>query len=152
MNNENPTNTPVVEENDNTNYIQAIQDLKANSVDRERYNKLKEERDTLIQALANGDTLPAGSEVQVRSLADCRKDFIIKSKSQCEYVEKLLALREAAIREGHTDPFVGEGHHLKPNAYTFQRAQEVADIYRECLDYANGDDAVFMNEIQRRIR
>ena len=149
---ENEITTPVVEENDNANYIKAIQDLKDNSVDRNRYNKLKEERDALIQALANGDTLPAGSDVQVRSLADCRKDFMSKSKSQCEYVEKLLALRDAAIREGHNDPFVGEGHHLKPNAYSYQRAQEVADIYRECLDYANGDDAVFMNEIQRRMR
>lgn len=149
---ENEITTPVVEENDNSNYIKAIQDLKDNSVDRNRYNKLKEERDALIQALANGDTLPAGSDVQVRSLADCRKDFMGKSKSQCEYVEKLLALRDAAIREGHSDPFVAEGHHVKPNAYSYQRAQEVADIYRECLDYANGDDAVFMNEIQRRMR
>lgn len=140
------------EQTDNTVYIQTIQELKENSVDRKIYDKLKGERDMLIKSLANGDTLATAESVQVRSLAECRADFLNKTTSQCEYFEKLLALREAAMREGYPDPFVAEGHHVKPTAYDYQRAPEIADIYRECLDYAGGDDQVFMNEINRRIR
>lgn len=140
------------EQTDNTVYIQTIQELKENSVDRKIYDKLKGERDMLIKSLANGDTLATAESVQVRSLAECKADFLTKTTSQCEYMEKVLALRDAAMREGQSDPFVAEGHHVKPTAYDYQRAQEIADIYRECLDYAEGDDQVFMNEINRRIR
>jgi hypothetical protein len=140
------------EQTDNSVYIQTIQELKENSVDRKIYDKLKGERDMLIKSLANGDVLATAENGKVRSLADCKADFLTKTTSQCEYIEKVLALRDAAMREGHSDPFVAEGHHVKPTAYDYQRAQEIADIYRECLDYAEGDDQVFMNEINRRIR
>lgn len=140
------------EQTDNTAYIQAIQELKDNSVDRKLYNKLRDERDMLIKSLANGDTFATAEVEQVRSLTECREDFCTRTNSQCEYMERLLALRDAAMREGQPDPFVAEGHYVKPTAYDYQRAQEIADIYRECLDYADGNDQVFMNEVYRRIR
>lgn len=143
--------TTQAETSDNTAYIQAIQELKDNSVDRKLYNKLRDERDQLIKSLVNGDPAAPAAVEQVRSLTECRQDFVTKTKSQCEYMEKVLALREAAIREGEPDPFVAVGHNVTPTAYNYQRAQEIADIYRECLDYAEGDDKVFMNEIQRRM-
>lgn len=145
-------NTNEIVENENLTYINAIQDLKDNSVDRKLYNKLKEERDALIQTLANGETLATAGATQERTLAECREAFTTKTTSQCEYMEKLLALRDAAMREGQPDPFVATGHHINPTPYTYQRAQEIADIYREVLDYADGDDKVFVNEIQRRMR
>ena len=145
-------NTTTIESPDNTVYIDAIQELKENSVDRKVYDKLKAENDKLVKALVDGGTLPTGESVQVRSLAECREAFKAKTTSQCEYMENLLALRDAAIREGEPDPFVATGHHVTPNPYSYQRAQEIAEIYRECLDYADGDDKVFMNEIQRRMR
>lgn len=146
------TNPAEITENDNLAYINVIQDLKDNSVDRKLYNKLKDERDALIQSLANGETLATAGATQERTLAECREAFLERTNSDCERVEKLLALREAAIREGEPDPFVASGHHLTPTPYDYQRAQELADIYRECLDYADGDDKVFVNEIQRRMR
>lgn len=149
---ENPTTPAETVENDNLAYINVIQELKENSIDRKLYDKLKGERDALIQSLANGETLPAGEAIQERTLSECREDFLEKTNSQCEYMEKVLALRDAAMREGQPDPFVASGHHLKPSQYDYQRAQEIADTYRECLDYAEGDDKVFMNEILRRMR
>lgn len=151
----NTTENPAVietAENDNLAYINTIQEMKENSVSKDLYNKMREERDALIKSLANGETLPAGKAIQERTLAECREDFLKKTNSDCERIEKLLALREAAMREGHPDPMVAVGHHITPTAYDYQRAQEIADIYRECLDYADGDDKVFINEIQRRLR
>ena len=148
----NPATPATPAENDNLAYINAIQELKDNTVDRKLYDKMKTERDALIQSLANGETLPTGEAKQERTLAECREDFLKKTNSQCEYMEKTLALRDAAMREGQPDPFVANGHHLKPTQYDYQRAQEIADTYRECLDYAEGDDKVFMNEVLRRMR
>lgn len=145
-------NTTTIESPDNTVYIDAIQELKENSVDRKIYDKLKTERDQLVQTLIDGGSISTEVETKVRSLAECREAFKAKTTSQCEYMENLLALRDAAIREGQPDPFVATGHHVTPNPYSYQRAQEIADIYRECLDYADGDDKVFMNEIQRRMK
>ena len=144
--------TQVLEQQvDNTAYIDAIRDLKENTVDKKMYQKLKEERDTLIKSLANGNGSATVEAVKVRSLEECREDFKAPSSSQCEYLEKVLALRDAAIREGEPDPMVAQGHHVQPTIQTYQRAQEIADIYRECLDYADGDDKVLINEIQRRM-
>lgn len=154
MSNTTETNPAVIEQpavNDNLAYINAIQELKETTVNRKLYTKLKEERDALIQSLANGETLPTGEAKQERTLAECREAFIEKTTSSCERAEKLLALREAAMREGYPDPIVATGHHLTPTPAHYQRAQEIADIYRECLDYADGDDEVFMNELYRRI-
>ena len=142
----------VLEQNDNLAYIQTIQELRENSVARDKYNKLKDERDMLVRTLANGDSLTPVEAVEVRSLADCRKDFMTKSKSQCEYMRKLLDLREAAMREGEPDPFVAIGHKVKPTAADYDRSAEIAAIYEECLEYAAGDDKVLINEIYRRMR
>lgn len=150
MNEENTQVQPEV--NENLAYINAIQDLKESTVDRGLYNKIREERDALIKSLATGSGSATVEQPQVRSLADCREDFKTPSKSQCEYIEKLLALREAALREGEADPFVASGHHVQPTTYDYQRAEEIADIYRECLDYAEGSDKLFMSEFQRRLR
>lgn len=133
-------------------YLDTIQELRTNSVSRELYNKVISERDAVVKALASGDTLASADSVQVRSLADCRKDFMAPSRSQCEYIEKLLALREAGIREQGEDCFVAYGHKVKPTASDFQSAQQTADIYRECLDIAEGNDTVFMREIYQRMR
>lgn len=147
------TTTPVEEgANENLAYIKAIQELRDSTVDKKLYNKLKEERDTLIQSMANGETFATAEAKQERTLTECREAFLQKTTSQCDYVEKVLALREAAMREGEPDPFVASGHYLTPTHQDYQRAQEIADIYRECLDYADGDDKVFMNEISRRMR
>lgn len=138
--------------NENLAYIKAIQELRDSTVDKKLYNRLKEERDTLIQSMANGETFATAEATQERTLAECREAFMTKTTSQCEFMEKVLALREAALREGEPDPNVAFGHHLTPTPYDYQRAQEIADICREVLDYADGDDKVFINEITRRMR
>ena len=45
-------------------YIEAIKEIKENSVDKETYLKLKEENKKLLNSLVNGETLPAESQEQ----------------------------------------------------------------------------------------
>lgn len=134
-----------------SDYIAAIQTMKETTVSRDKYNEAIAENRKLIKALTNGDFIATAEPVKKKSLSECRENFKRPSGSQCEYLEKALALREAAIEAGEPDPMVSTGHHIKPTIQNYQRSQEIADIYREILDYANGDDKVLINELQRRM-
>ena len=45
------------EVNDSIDYIEAIKEIKQNSVDREAYNKLREENKRLLNSLVNGESI-----------------------------------------------------------------------------------------------
>lgn len=66
-------------------------------------------------------------------------------------VEKALEFRERVLEETGQDCFVNVSKHSIPTEESYRNAQKTADIYRECLDYANGDNKVFINELQRRM-
>lgn len=67
MNEEILTNQPN-EQNENINenqqYIDAIRDLKANSVSKDRYDKLMEENKNLLNSLVNGEVVATAAPSQ----------------------------------------------------------------------------------------
>lgn len=153
----NPAGTPPAAEpaveNNHQDYIDAIQELKANSVSIDRYNRVVEENKSLIQTLAQGGTLPnAGLPVE-RSAEEIKKELWGSEPitSQTKFVELSLELRDAVLRETGEDIYVSTGHYITPNAEAYASAEKSATIYRECLDYANGNDEVFINELSRRM-
>lgn len=65
--NENEILTNQTEEtniNENQQYIDAIRDLKANTVSKDRYNKLMEENKNLLNSLVNGESVAAAAPSQ----------------------------------------------------------------------------------------
>lgn len=141
--------------NDNQYYIDAIKEIQANSVSKERYNKLLDENKYLVDSLVKGESLaPANSAPQeVRTLKDImndQKDCAAKG-NQCGYIEYALEFRDKLLEETGEDCFVSRGANVTPTEESYRNAQKVADIYKECLDYANGDDKALINELQRRM-
>ena len=134
-----------------TDYIAAIKDLKANSVSKSEYEKLQEENKQLINALANGETITTTVEVEKPSLADLRANLMKEEQTNLEFIKNALALRTAVIEQEGYDPFVPRGSQYAPTAEDEVTAQKVADIYQECVDYADGDSQLFTNELQRRM-
>ena len=53
--------------------------------------------------------------------------------------------------EGELDPFVPIGNKIKPTDDDFAKADKVAAVLQECVDYADGDSNVFTDELKRRI-
>ena len=155
MNEENLVQNEVTQEvNENQQYIDAIRDLKANSVSKERYNKLVEENKNLLNSLVNGEQIAAAiPEAPKRSSLDIAKEMKDKKSMNfdIEFMEKALEFRERVLEETGEDCFVSKGHNVKPTQESYIKAQRDADIYRECLEYANGDNKVFINEVQRRM-
>ena len=150
------TNQPTNDEtniNENQQYIDAIRDLKANSVSKERYNKLMEENKNLLNSLVNGEvvTAVAPAQPELPPIQDLVDEMRGQHLSDIEFVEKALEFRDRVLEETGEDCFVSKGHNITPTQESYIAAQRTADIYRECLDYANGDNKVFMNELMRRM-
>lgn len=136
---------------DNTqDYIAAIKELKENSVDRSEYDKLKAENKKLIQAVVNGQELDVASKSEERDVNVIRDELFNHEHNNLEYVSLALELRNTLISKGEPDPFLPIGSQIQPTADDAEKAEKVAQVYQECIDYANGDSALFTQELQRR--
>jgi hypothetical protein len=144
----NVSGTPVV---DNTDYIAAINELKQNSVDRSKYDALKAENKKLLDSIVNGTEIAQPAVEQKKSVEELRAAYLKEDQSNLEYITNALKLREAIIAEGKPDPFLPIGEQIMPTDDDVKTAEKVAQVLQECVDYAEGDSAVFTNELQRRL-
>ena len=145
----------VVTVEDNTNdYIAQIKNLKENSVSKDDYNKLKADNKKLIDALANGTQVdvvePKVSAVE--NINNLRKKLFSKGSNldNLEYCKTAVELRDALIEKGERDPFLPFGHEVVATDSDYESAERVANVMKECIDYADGDPDIFTNELQRR--
>lgn len=143
---------------DNTqDYLAAIKELKEKSVDRSEYDKLRAENKKLIDAVVNGQPgqeEPVVSKHSKEQIDELRNDLFNSPKelNNLEYITKAMELREALIENGEPDPFLPVGKQISPTRDDIEGAEKVAQVYRECIEYAEGDSEVFTNELMRRTR
>ena len=143
---------------DNTqDYLAAIKELKENSVNRSEYDKLRAENKRLIDAVVNGQP---GQEEQVvvkhskEQIDDLRNELFNSPRelNNLEFITKTMELREALMENGEPDPFLPVGKQISPTRDDIEGAEKVAQVYKECIEYAEGDSEVFTNELMRRTR
>ena len=140
------------------NYAETIKQLKANSVSKEDYEKLEAQNRQLLDAIVNGGSVPEDKNNKpdkvdvLPSIKELREDLYGGKKhlNNLEYWEKTLALREALMAQGETDPFVPAGKRITAENSDFEAAERVATVVKECIEYAKGDSAIFTSELQRR--
>ena len=134
-------------------YLTAIKELKQNSVDRQAYDQLKAENKRLLDSIVNGQTIEVPKAEEKRSIEEIRKEMFNSDKdlSNLDYIKDALELRSQLISEGKPDPFLPVGNQIMPTDFDVATANKVADVLQECVDYAEGDSAVFTNELMRRL-
>ena len=143
---------------DNTqDYLAAIKELKEKSVDRSEYDKLRAENKKLIDAVVNGQPgqeEPAVSKHSKEQIDDLRNELFNSPRelNNLEYITKAMELREALMENGEPDPFLPVGKQISPTRDDLEGAEKVAQVYKECIEYAEGDSEVFTNELMRRTR
>ena len=143
---------------DNTqDYLAAIKELKQNSVDRSEYDKLRAENKKLIDAVVNGQSgqeEPVFTKHSKEQIDDLRNELFNSPRdlNNLEYITKAMELREALMENGKPDPFLPVGKQISPTRDDLEGAEKVAQVYRECIEYAEGDSEVFTNELMRRTR
>ena len=153
MVNENELNSVSQQENvnDSNDYIEAIREMKQNSVSKEAYEKLKAENKQLLDSIINGtelENIPKEEPVDIKQL---RKDLFSMDAelSNLDYVSSALKLRDELIKRGEKDPFLPAGEKIIPTEEDIATANRVASILKDCVEYADGDSALFTSELQR---
>lgn len=151
------TNITTPAEDGAEDYVAAIAELRRTTVPMDDYNKLREEKRQLINALVSGKT-PEGlvpEEETVANPDDLRKKLFgadSDNLTNLEYVETALALRDSLIGAGERDPFLPIGDKVQTTSDTYDTAERVATVLRECVDFAQGDSGIFTAELQRRTK
>ena len=147
------------EREDNSKYIDAINEMKKNTVSKDDYAKLEEENSKLLKALIDGDQIVAESgnaeNVDVdKKIDSLRRELYVDDSdlSDLEIASKTLELRGLIIeRDGEdADPFLPKG--ITPTAYDIEKASLVAQELQDAVDKAEGSNEVFRGHFISKIK
>lgn len=137
-------------------YVEAINQLKANSVNKTEYDKLKAENQKLLKSIINGETIDPESIPAAPDINELRKSLYGGEGfegTNVEFVQKVMDLRNAVVEKygEEADPFLPHGREYTLTPQDYVTAEKVANNLQECLDIANGDSHLFTMELQRRM-
>lgn len=120
-----------------------------------RNKELEAAKATYYDSILNGNVAKEADEPEPPSVKQCREkvlDVVKRGGSNLEYVKAALELNEACEREQGISCFLPQGKDVVPTADEVQTAQKVVRVFQECVDIADGDPAVFNNELMRRTK
>ena len=146
---------------DNTVYIDAIKELKENSVSKDKYDAIIAERKQLIESIVNGQQDEAQEETpEIGSRLDYyRKYKENKFNSNLDFWDNMIKLRKATIAEYGADPTVTGNYGLTPEgekvepAYGEPEAMENAfNTIENMIKEADGDPRYFDALMQSAVK
>lgn len=134
----NPTPNEGAQEADK--FIQQLEDMKANTVQKTDYEKVVAERDRLKEAMLKGVKVTEAE--QPKTLAEERKAYAEAIKGGVPNIqgfEAALRLRDAAIRETGKDPFMTEAlDRIDPDF-----GERVAEAMSSLVEQSEGNPEMF---------
>lgn len=133
-------------------YAAAVKNLKENTVSKEEFEKLKNEKSVLVKALAGEGPVPDSVSKQAKKsdVKELRKKFLEAGEqnlSNAEYIKTALELRTAIIEEGGIDPFIPSGAKVSPTPKDIEGANKTAEALQSWLDAATDDNGKIDNEL-----
>lgn len=133
-------------------YLEQIEKLKENSVNKEQYDKLLEENRKLLNSIVKGQPVKQEEPKERVDIQALRAELFTEDQklNNLQYWEKALKLREAVMEDGGKDPFLPYGHQISPDVNDVSRVENLVKVVKECIDYAKGDSVAFTNELSRR--
>lgn len=149
-----PENEQPKNENENQyqDYIETIETLKKTSVPKEDYEKLLEEKRSLVKALVDGGQMQDPNPEDKKTSDELAKELCTANLSNLGYVKAALAHREKCIEEGKPDPFMPKGALVQEGKNDRDDAQAVADLLQECVEGCNGSSVVFTSLLQSKMQ
>lgn len=138
-----------------------LEKMKKETVPLDKYTKALEDNKVLINQVLNGGTGGDEQEQEViysdEELNKLREELFDTEKhdlTNLEYVTKAVQLRDAILQKsgGKTDIFVGTYNSFEPSQEDYYRAENTAEVFKECIEYAKGDSQLFTQELQRRMK
>lgn len=142
-------------EDENTDYIAALQEMKANTVSKDQYNKVKADNKRLLDAMLNNEQVEVNSQAAtvVRTPKEIAEAYFDETLPNREKIKLALEYRDQVIlTKGYAaDPFVNQSEFSKPTQADYIEAQHVADGLKEILDNSVTDEE-FIMEYNRQVR
>lgn len=144
---------------DNTDYVDAIRKIQENSVSKDKYDALVEDRKRLLEAVVNGQQLAEEKAEPLASRLEYYKKFKEnKFATDMETMQNLVNLRKATIREYGLDPCVTgnfgltpEGGRIEPTYGEAETIAEQFDIIEDILKEANGNPLEYQRLMQSHL-
>lgn len=129
-------------------YLDTINELKQNTVSKEKYEKILEENRQLLSNIVNGVENTKKEEEKV-DLNTLRKTLISPNSTDLEIVKSALELRKEIMKNGGKDPFLPNSSNFQATNYEKERSEQIANIFQKCIETADGNNSVFINELNR---
>lgn len=142
-----------IEENvESTDYIDAIKELKQNSVSKDKYDALEAEKKKLLEVIVSGqedEELKEKEELKDRAYyynLYKKNDF----SSNLEFWDNFLKLRKATIKEYGADPCVTGEFGLLPDGTKFEHTfgedqvqEEQMNLIEDLIEQSQGNPIAF---------
>ena len=144
------------EETDKVALAKALKEARENTVSKEEYDKVVAENKALVSEIINGEGGAGNGQTITPEKADIKalRETLYGPKSSelsnLEYWTKTLELRDAVIAQEGYDPFLPYGEKIKPTAQDMEKASNVADVVRACIEESNGDSEIFTALLQSK--
>ena len=128
------TNTNI--ETNEADYINAINELKQNTVSKEQYDKLRQENKQLLNTLVTNGQINNVVEETAQDPEELRKKLFHNKKelTNLDYWKTALDFRDALMQKGERDPFIS--HSAKGDGIDEATAERISQNIRECIDFA----------------
>ena len=132
-------------------YIEAIKEIKENSVPRDKFEALEKEKKDLLKALIEGGQIDQQTATEKTDIKALQAELFNEDNklNNLDYAKKALKLREAVLEETGKDIFLPYGANISPTPADAEAAEKVAKAFQSCIDYADGDSQLFTQELQR---
>lgn len=137
-----------------SNYIDVIKDLKANTVSKAEYERVIAENKTLAEAFATSspvstetESKPVHTQAEIEELS--AKLCTNNSMTNLEFIKTSLALRDAVLEVHGYDPFLPHNSGYVENEQDVAKVNAIADGLRQMAEYAGNDDKLFNSELRR---
>ena len=138
-------------EQDTNNYIEAIKEIKANTVSKDAYKKLQDENKKLLESLIAGETIEAPkTTVEEKVDLNALRKHLDEAESPIDYCKTSLKLHEETLKQLGYNDYLPNGKKIRPTKEDEEKANGFTEKIKEGTDYADGDDQLFIQELQRR--
>ena len=139
----------------NVELAKALEETRKNSVSKEEFEKLQEENRKLVSEIINGGGAGNGQQnppeqADIPTLREKLYGPKSSELSNLEFWKATLELRDAVIAQEGYDPFLPYGEKIKPTAQDMEKANNVAEVVKGCIEEANGDSEIFTALLQSK--
>lgn len=118
-----------------------------------RIKELEAAKANYYDKVINGNVAQTEVAQPLPSVKECREKLLKVVQSggtNLDYVKAALELNKACEREQGISCFLPQGKDISPTADEVQTGKKFVAVMEECVEIADGDPAVFNNELMRR--